>query len=83
MAALLHTRTRVHTRLLRGARPRAWAHTSQPLCVHCGVPDLSDGLASRELERVQPDRGFPPGRHEGAAERLVTARAPPFPASSS
>lgn len=30
--ALLHTRTRVHTRLLRGARPRARAHTSQPLC---------------------------------------------------
>lgn len=80
--ALPHTRTRVHTRLLRGARPRAWAHTSQPLCSLWG-PDPSARLTSRELERVQLDRGFPPGRHEGAAGRLVTARAPPFPASSS
>lgn len=57
--------------------------TPPNLCVHCGVPDSSAGLASGELERVQLDRGFPPGRHEGAAKRLVSASAPPFLASSS
>lgn len=78
----MHTRTRVHTRLLRGARPRARAHTSQPLCSPWGPRSPGPaGLWEAREGSTRPAnflRGAAKGpRGAGSPPALLLLRLPP------